>query len=366
MTVGLDGRVLLGPFTGDTTYCAGLVKGLIKHPDVGRVVLFASEESKQPALEHPKLTWVLVRRMPGWLFTAFALPRLCSRRPVDVLHVQYISPFSSPCPVITTIHDASWKRFPKTFPPKDRFLLNTFLPITARRAARVITDSYCSLQDLRFFLHLAPDRLRAIPLAASESFFRPATESEKGRVRRRYGLPDSYLLFVGVLQPRKNLHRLLDAYALVRKKRRETPPLVIVGKPGWKCGDLLARLSVEEGVFYKGYVDQEDLPAVYQQAILLVYPSLWEGFGLPVLEAMAAGVPVLTSNRCALREIGQPAAVLVNPEEVTDIADGLDTLLSDENLRMKSTEKGVQRASQFSWNRVANMTVAVYKEVCGR
>jgi len=265
--------------------------------------------------------------------------------------------------LVTTVHDVHWKRFPETFPMKDRLLMDIFLPLTFRRATIVITDSRASRSDLVHFFRVPPDKIRVIYLAAEERFFYWLPEGERRSVLERYGLTEGYVLFVGVIQPRKNLERLLHAVALLRP-RVECCRLVIVGKIGWKTQrlfQLVGELRLKECVRFVGYVPDEDLPAIYQGAMVFAYPALWEGFGLPVLEAMASGVPVLTSNTSSLREIAESAAVLVDPLSVRDIFEGLHRLLTDEGLRDNLRQRGLERARKFSWRKTAEETLRVYE-----
>lgn len=243
--------------------------------------------------------------------------------------------------------------------------MEIFLPLTLYKASAVITDSMASRNDLMQFFKVPSSKLRVIYLAAEELFFVKLSESERQTILRRYGLTEGYVLFVGVLQPRKNLERLLHAFALLRPKF-ECLPLVIVGKLGWKTQRLLQlvnELKLGDCVKFIGYVSDEDLPAVYQSAKIFTYPALWEGFGLPVLEAMASGVPVLTSATSSLIEIASDAAVLVDPLSVRSIFEGMYQLLTDEKLRDELRQRGLERARQFSWLKTAKETLQVYEQV---
>jgi glycosyltransferase involved in cell wall biosynthesis len=339
-------------------------------------VLFTDRTGDLPFALPSNFRLVRLPRLSRWLYTGALLPHACVAHRVDLLHVQYIAPLVAPCPVITTVHDVHWRRFPETFPTKDRWLMELFLPLTFRRVAMVITDSRASRDDLVEFFRLPPDKVQVIYLAAEERFFEPLDDSERQKVLRRYGLQEGYVLFVGVLQPRKNLGRLLSAYATLMGQgagdrgqvgnEAPLPPLVVVGKLGWQTQtlrQLVSKLQLSERVWFIGYVPDEELPALYQGATVFAYPALWEGFGLPVLEAMASGVPVLTSATSSLREIAEGAAWLVDPLSVTSIADGLCQLLCDETLRAKLRQLGLERARQFSWRQTAEATLRVYEQV---
>ncbi len=365
MRIGIDARVLFGPHTGDRTYLLNLVRQWAQMGLEHEFLLITDRTEPLPFQLPPNFRWVRLPRLSRWLYTGLLLPHVCSVMKTNLLHVQYIAPLLAPCPVITTVHDVHWKRFPAVFPVKDRWLMDSFLPLTFRRVALVLTDSRASQEDLCQFFGLTPTKVRVIPLAAEERFFVPLSSAERQAVLQSYGLTEGYLLFVGVLQPRKNLLRVLSAFERVWHLVPNCP-LVIVGKLGWQTKTLMRYLQeqgLKEQVRLIGYVPDEHLPALYQGAIAFVYPALWEGFGLPVLEAMASGTPVLTANTSSLREIGEGAAVLVDPLSVENIAEGLQRLLTDAALRADLRQKGLLRAKQFSWRQTAEATLQVYEEV---
>ncbi|MCX7968751.1 MAG: glycosyltransferase family 4 protein [Armatimonadetes bacterium] len=365
MRIGIDARVLFGPHTGDRTYLLNLLRQFAQMDLTHEFVLFSDRWGNLPFDLPPNFRPVLLPKISSRLYTALLLPRACSAYRVDLLHVQYIAPLFASCPIVTTVHDVHWRRFPETFPIKDRLLMEIFLPLTFRKASAVITDSKASRDDLMRFFRVPPSKLRVIYLAAEEQFFVRLSKSQQQVVLNRYGLTEGYLLFVGVIQPRKNLERLLHAFALLRPKV-ECQPLVIVGKIGWKTQRLLHlvnELGLKDCVKFTGYVPDEDLPAIYQGAKVFAYPALWEGFGLPVLEAMASGVPVLTSATSSLIEIAENAALLVDPLSVRGIFEGLHQLLVDEKLREELRQKGCERAQQFSWLKTAQETLQVYEQV---
>jgi len=369
MRIGIDARVLFRPHTGDRTYLLNLLRQFARMDLPHEFVLFTDRRGDLPFAPPSNFRLVRLPRLSRWLYTGALLPHACVAHRVDLLHVQYIAPLVTPCPIITTVHDVHWRRFPETFPTKDRWLMELFLPLTFRRVEMVITDSQASQDDLVQFFRLPPDKVRVIYLAAEERFFEPLTDGERQKVLRRYGLREGYVLFVGVLQPRKNLGRLLFAYAMLLEREGNemlSPPLIVIGKLGWQTQtlrQLVSKLKLGERVRFVGYVPDEELPALYQGATVFAYPALWEGFGLPVLEAMASGVPVLTSATSSLREIAEGAAWLVDPLSVTSIADGLRQLLCDEPLRAKLRQLGLKRARQFSWRQTAEATLRVYEQV---
>jgi alpha-1,3-rhamnosyl/mannosyltransferase len=228
---------------------------------------------------------------------------------------------------------------------------------------RVITDSQAVRTEVINTLGLPPEKVVAVPLAAG-SDFHPRKGAELKPLLDRWDLvPGSYLLFTGALEPRKNLVRLLEAVAVLRARRRDGPPLVLAGPPGWRNREIRERIEAAAGsARYLGHVSREDLAALVAGCAAFVMPSLYEGFGLPVLEAMASGVPVVTSRGGALEEVAADAAVLIDPLDRDAIAAGIEKVLEDSALRETLVQKGFARAAQFTWERTARETLAVYEQ----
>jgi glycosyltransferase involved in cell wall biosynthesis len=286
---------------------------------------------------------------------------------MDLAHVQYFIPPSAPCPVITTIHDVAFRRFPALFPLKHRLLLNLLIPSSARNAAAVITCSESTRRDLMELYDLPSERIVVTPYAA-DPIYRPMDADEaRQAVRARFRIRSPYLLSVGVLQPRKNLARLVRAYNRIAGDLPHR--LVLVGKEGW-AGEELRRAIGEsppgKAPVFTGYVPDADLPALYAGADIFVYPSLYEGFGLPPLEAMACGAPVITSNTSSLPEVVGDAGVTVDPLDTEALARAILDLLQDEARRSSLREAGLRRAAGFSWDRTARETLAVYRRIAAR
>jgi glycosyltransferase involved in cell wall biosynthesis len=270
-------------------------------------------------------------------------------------------------PTVLTIHDLIFRHLPEHHKPLNRWYLNLTLPLYCRRASHIIAISECTRRDLAAAYDLPPEKITVIHEAA-DPCFRPQPSEAVDSVRARYDLPDRYLLFVGTIEPRKNLTRLLDAFEALYAEGL-TDGLVIVGKRGWLYGDFFARLErspARDAVLFPGYVPDEDLPSIYTGAQSLVLPSLYEGCGLPVLEAMACGAPAACSDTSSLPEMAGDAALLFDPRDADAIAAALRRLLSDASLRESLRQRGLERAATFSWNRVAAETKAVYDAVLGR
>ena len=303
-------------------------------------------------------------------FEQVLFPRSCRQLKADLAHVPYWAPpLSSPVPLVVTVHDL----IPLLFPAYRGSLLArlyTALVSTAARGAQVVlTDSESSRQDILSRLGLPADRVRAIPLAAGPEFHPEAGEDDEA-VRERYGLPETYVLYVGGFDRRKNLRQLLAAWTWVDAGAGELYPLVIAGKlpapDGRMFADLpaLAReLGVAKTIVFPGPIASADLPALIRGATAFAYPSRYEGFGLPPLEAMACGVPVVACNTSSLPEVVGDAAILVDPDDSRALGAALLTVVVNEDVAQDLRRKGLAQAAKFSWEKTARETVEVYEEV---
>ncbi len=299
------------------------------------------------------------------LWEQLAAPVYCRSGQVDVVHGPVnVVPLAGRVPGIATIHDLAFLAYPEQYPSIQRRYLKTMTRLSARHARRVITVSEFTRQDVISRLDVPDDRVTAVPNGVDPSFFPRTATVELERFRREYRLPDQFLLFVGTLQPRKNLIGLLRAFATIPKPARV--PLYVVGAPGWMYHDIYAEVSqlgIANEVHFPGYAASGTLPLWYSASTAFVYPSFYEGFGLPVLESMACGTPVVASNRTSLPEVVGDAGLLVDPDDTEEIAGALETILNDENQRRELAARALKRAARFTWNRTARETVAVYRQV---
>ncbi|MFO8183516.1 MAG: glycosyltransferase family 1 protein [Candidatus Aegiribacteria sp.] len=296
------------------------------------------------------------------LWYQIGLPLRMKRDRLHLFHDPvYPLPFHLPVPGVITVHDLSNYTDPGVHSFRAAMAGKLF-PHHLRKARRIITVSRYTASRLRDIFPWTEDRIRVIHHGVSENFKRVEDDGVLGSAAERFGLPSRFMLFLGTLEPRKNLDRLLAAFA---ECAGEVPhSLVIAGGLGWKYEKLLHRISshpVAERIHLTGFVEEEHLPALLSMAEFLVYPSLLEGFGLPILEAMACGTPVLTSDTSSMPEIAGDAAYLVNPASVESIAGGLRRMAADEGLREELTRRGRVRASGFSWRETAKQTLEVYR-----
>ncbi len=267
-------------------------------------------------------------------------------------------------PTVLTVHDLIFRHLPAHHKPLNRWYLNLALPLYCRRADHIIAISECTRRDLLAAYGLPPEKVTVI-YEAADPRFRPVAAREVEAVRARYRLPDRYLLFVGTIEPRKNLVRLLTAFERVHAEGL-SDGLVIVGRRGWLYDGFFARLEespAREAVIFPGYLPDDALPAVYAGAQALAFPSLYEGFGLPVLEAMACGTPVAASSASSIPEVGGEAVVYFAPDDAESLTAALRRLLRDDDLRAHLRRRGLAQAARFSWERTAAETRAVYDKI---
>jgi glycosyltransferase involved in cell wall biosynthesis len=293
-----------------------------------------------------------------------ALAAASYRDGLDVLHVQYVGPPRHRGARVVTLHDLTFLRFPESFPASQRWRLRWLTPANARRAAVVIAGSEHAKRDIHATYGIPPERIAVIH-HAPDPRFRPVRDDA---VLRRLGIRAPYVLSVGRLNPRKNLPALLRAFERMRPRLREPVQLVIAGQPDFRADRFDALVGASPwraDVIRTGYVSDEDLPALYSGAALFVFPSLAEGFGLPPLEAMACGTPVICSHASSLPEVVGDAALLVAPDSVEEMAAALLRVLGEPHLRATLARRSLERAARFTWQAAAQQTLDVYRRARG-
>jgi len=381
MKVAIDVRGCLGPGAGINVYTAELIKALagldvelsmwfsarqIEEakarlvPDLRalepRVPVLTTKLSNQVLYSYP--AQALWRHWPRWLPPPKWLPR-----GIDVYHAPYWPlPLDREIPMVLTIHDLIPLRHPEWFTARMRSELRTVTAL-ATRAAHVITDSHATREDVLALTRVRPERVTTVHLGVNEAMFRDVGEEERQAVRERQGLDRPYIVSLSTRDPRKNLGRLIDAYDLLCERLGPEWDLVLIGAGGWGQDDVAPRLSRQRTgrVVVTGHIPREDILPLLSGASALSYVSLAEGFGLPPLEAMAAGCPVVTSNVSSLPEVVGDAALTVDPLDTEAIADGLRRVLTDEALTADLRRRGRERARSFTWEKTARETLEVYK-----
>lgn len=268
--------------------------------------------------------------------------------------------------VVVTVYDLSVLTNPECHKKLNILHCTNGIREAVEYADRIIAISEHTKRDIMKHFDAPEDLIAVTHLAAGPEYHEVRDKAVLSSSKARYGLPEEYILFVGSLEPRKNIKGLLKAYSVIPARMRKAYPLVIAGAKGWLNSDippLLSSLAIKESVIFTGYIDSADISAVYSGASLFVYPSLYEGFGLPILEAMSCGVPVVTSNTSSMPEVAGDAALLVDPLNAEELAFGIETVLGKESLRAEMRKKGLVRASSFSWERCAKETIEVYRKV---
>ena len=348
MDVLVDADVLGRHRTGDETYVANLLRELAAQASTHGLRVAAT--SRHPELVPDGIGAVHLPARSQATRIAIALPRL-ARRTARVVHTQYVVPPGLRCPTVVTVHDLSFEHHPEWMAPHDRVLFQTLVPRAVRRAARVLTVSETTRRDLVERYRVPSERV-VVTHNGVHHRFRP----DGPRLER-----PPFLLFVGALHPRKGLVVALEALA----RLPDAPPLLVVGpaKHGAPAVEAaVARLGLERRVELVGHVDDDELARLYRSASAFVFPSLFEGFGLPVVEAMASGTPVVTTTAGSLPEVAGGAAVLVAPGDPAALADGIERALADAPDRRAA---GLANATRFRWDALAERTAAVYREVLG-
>jgi glycosyltransferase involved in cell wall biosynthesis len=369
MHVGLNAQLLSLARSyrgaGINTYIYHLLRALAQLDSPHRFTAFVGERRfRQEPLTVRYSAWPTQRPWARIIWEQTALPVAARRWGVDLLHAMaFVGPLLTPCPVVVTVYDLSFIRYPEAFRPFNRWYLSRFTPAAVRRARRVIAISESTRQDIVQWLGVPPDRVDVI-YCGTDSAFHPLDRTAVDDFRRSRGLPKRFVLFVGTLEPRKNVQGLITAYARWRQGNPDVPTLVVAGAKGWYYEQVfqsVQALGLADDVLFPGYVAAQDLPLWYNAASLLIYPSRFEGFGLPLLEAMACGTPVICSNASSLPEVAGDAAVLVAPDEDVQLCEAMARVWGDNALRQTMAERGLDRARSFTWERAARQTVQTYE-----
>ena len=375
LLVGINGSALLSPLTGIGQYTKNLAEALIESGEVDLSIFYllawSREIRTEPIRNITKLKEFVKKIVPQPYVLSRALQQMRFAQGARQLklHLYHEPNFLShgfPGPTVITAHDLSWIRFPETHPSERVKIMNRLFPRSLARANHVITDAAYTRNEIIAEFGISPDRITAVPLGARK-IFRPRDEEECREVLTARDLSyRSFILCVGTLEPRKNLELVIRTYAQLPRAFRERHPLVLVGMKGWLTSKLESTMSplVEAGqVRPLGFTSDSDLAALYAGAMVLVYPSLYEGFGLPPLEAMACGTPVIVSNRATLPEVVGDAGEMVEPTDAEGLTALLQRLADDPAHWQQRAELCRRRASQFSWERCAQETLAVYRKV---
>lgn len=376
MRIGIDCRTILSAETGELAgtahYTSALVKHLLEIDKENEYVLFFDTRANADTYRQPNVEIVMLQqaRMP-LVMTHMRLARALHRAKLDLFH----SP-AHPLPlfyrgrIVWTVHDLAIYDHPEWFPGGIRqwFSTRVTVPRGIRRAMKLIAPSESTKRDIIRLFKAPEEKVAVIYEGAPIGGIATAPSGLPPEAGRRNDSRNPYFLFIGTIEPRKNLVRLIDAFIRFRQMSKVNCQMLLAGASGWNNDDIFmaierANLKLGKGsVQYLGYVSEEEKVALLKNATAFVWPSLYEGFGLPVLEAMEAGVPVITSKVSSIPEITGDAALLVNPESVEDITEAMERVISDRQLREQLKTRGANRAKQFTWEKAAKETLAVYQE----
>lgn len=384
MKIGIDIRTIGKNRTGDETYTRELVKSLLKIDKKNQYFLYTDSDDPDYLARVKKIlqlkkgqkaqvTPVLPRAKMFWTF--WSLPAHIRKNPIDILHVQYITPQFLPkkTKVITTIHDVSFNQFPQMIKKSDLFLLKTLIPLSLRRADKVIAVSQFTKKEIgKYYRDIQKEKIATVYNGgASEEFYQEYSRSQINKILDKYKINSNYVLYVGTLQPRKNIPFLIEAFSHFKEKNKDKEfsknlKLVVCGSRESHNYDRNIDAALEKAgdvsteIIFPGYIEEEDLPALLQGAKVFAFPSLYEGFGLPLLEAMASGVPVLCSDDSCNKEISASAALLYRQSSKNDFSAKLVNLLMDGHFWSQLREKGKTRSKDFLWEKCARQTLEVY------
>jgi len=368
LRIAIDAHSVGTRLGGNESYATNLIEALAEIDKVNQYTIFVTRREARERFSNRWPNFQVRATLPHTPFVRIPLTLSAElrRNRVDVLHVQFTAPPFSPCPVVVSIHDLSFEHLPQTFKRRSRMQMRLTVRRSARNAAQIIALSEHARSDLVATYGLRPEKVNVVPLAAPPSFAPVRDNSELQRVRQTYGIAGDYILSVGSIQPRKNLPRLIEAYSLLRRDLTggKLPQLVLVGKNAWLYDETLRSLKagdVGTAVILTGYVPESDLPALYSGALCFIYPSYFEGFGLPPLEAMKCGAPVIVGNTTSLPEVVGDAALMIDPFNVNAIAAAIHKVVNDSDLRAELRVKGLERAKHFDWKETARLTLAVYE-----
>lgn len=372
MRIAINTLAAQGKFYGGARYIRNLVRGLAKIDGDNEYILYTSPSEVvyyRDLGPNFQLTFRDSNRFMRILWEQTRLPWDLARRQVDVFHgTGFVSPLHKTCQQVTTVFDMTFFSLPEKHTLMKRAYFTRLIPASLARSDKVIVISESTREDVVRILGISPRKIKVTYPGKDERFKPIDNANGLNEVRSKYGLPErKVILFVGVIEPRKNLVTLLRAFEKLKDLHCEYC-LVIAGATGWNYQDVFAeeaKLGLKEHLFFPGFIADEDLPLLYNLAEVFVYPSVYEGFGLPVLEAMACGVPVITSNVSSMPEVVGDVGLLVEPTNVEQLAQALARVLRDSSLRQRMRDNGLERSRLFSWEKMARETLAAYQEVAG-
>ena len=369
MKIGIDASMLAKTKVGIGHYVTALLNAMpALKPDLEFIVYTNTPVNDIPVKDNLTCCVISCPSRPYW--TQKLLPKALEKDSVDLFWGgNYAIPVrKGNYKKVITVHDFVYRRFPETLPLRTVLHLRTSIPLYLRSTDHVIADSENTARDLWKYYRYSQAKTTVVPLAARSIFTENIESNLMDLILHKHGLDKEYLLFVGTVEPRKGIDTVVKALARLKAKNGGCPGLVVVGQIGWKADkilNLVTELNLGDSVCFLNYVEDEDLPALYKGAAVLVYPSLYEGFGLPVVEAMAVGTPVITSSSSSLPEVGGDAVLYINAGDDASLVEALEKVLGSVDLQQEMRKKGLLQAKRFSWGRTAWETLKVFMRVLG-
>jgi glycosyltransferase involved in cell wall biosynthesis len=372
-------NIELQPALKDRTGVGWYIYEVVKHLPKGKILItgtifnFLKRRDDREVIKELNINistfYLLPYRVYFFLMKKMHVPYNYFFRPkADLYHfMSYVVPYNVKGKVILTVYDLVVELFPETMEEKNREFLQKEMHRSIKRADHIITISDSVKSELINILNIDAKKIDVVsPGVDYKIFNEKVTDRQKAKIMQKYNLPEGYILYLGTLEPRKNIYSLLKAFINLKKEKKISEKLVIVGKKGWNYENIYKIIyenNIENEVVFTGYVDENEKPAIYQMAKLFVFPSIYEGFGIPVLEAMASGIPVIVSNTSSLPEVVGDAGILIDSQKTEDIEMSIYRILTDKKLSTELIEKGLRQSKKFTWENSANKLYDIYDKV---
>jgi len=375
MKIGIDIRNIGKKRTGDEVVFFNLVKNLVDIDQQNEYFLFTDilEENILQDIKNDlgienknNFQIISLKSANKFIWNIWTLPNYLKKNLVDIYHTQYILPFriSKNIKLITTIHDVSFNAFPELIKLSDLFFLKLLIPRSLKRADKIIAVSEFTKSEIIKYYKMAPEKIKVAYNAVGDDFLSDVSQEKLEEIKRKYNLPENFILYIGTLQPRKNLPILIEAFA--SSKLGQSYKLVLCGNKDAhnfdeKIDEIIEKNNLSNNIIFPGFIDEKDKPAIYKSAGIFCYPSLYEGFGIPILEAFASGTPALVSDIPPHREIAGDGSLFFDPKNFQDLSEKLLKISVEENLRNDLARRGKFRLNDFSWKKTAEKTLQIYK-----
>lgn len=363
--VGIDGHMIGDHSGGNESYYTNILQNMNFSNTDMEVFLFLCKDVDSTKYEN-KFKIIRFESDNAFVRNFIELPKLCKKYKLDLLHTQYFIPFYRPCSVVCTIHDICFEHYKDIFTKKEYFRQKLLIPYAAKKSDAIFTVSEHAKNDISEKYSLSKDKIHVTYNAVNDEFhIMNENELKENELRNKFEIgTDNFLLCVGNLQPRKNLPRLIRAFRKYKKIANDNAKLVIVGKKAWMFNDILKEVMQDsDDIILTDYVSNTDLVRLYNCAHAFIYPSYYEGFGIPPLEALACGTPVAVADATALPEVVGKAGIYFNPFDEDDIMSAIDKVMNDNIKRKEIMERSSDRVSCFSWKKSSDIIVKTYKKI---